>query len=194
MTYHPSKFWTLQLEATAPWTSSKQTDHAMSLVQVEKGWQNPSFALLYMNSLSVSYKPTLAPLRLTTCRHTISQITETTVPSKMSMSRRKQHWITAKIKRLAPRSVFLFNASLQQGTAPSAWKKEIFLKGDCRNPANYRSISLTSIWRSLSNISYIAESWNTSISTTCHRFGTRIRYTTGLQLGVRGRASLMAHF
>ena len=50
---------------------------------------------------------------------------------------------------ITPALTLLFNASLEQGTVPSVWKKAnvspIFKKGDRSNPANYRPISLTSV-------------------------------------------------
>lgn len=105
--------------------------------------------MLYRISLTVSYKTTLAALRYTTCRLALSHITETKVPSKMSISRRKQLWVTSKIKRLAQRSVFLVQrfSTTRNRTFRLEERKCIInlFNGDRRNPANYRIIYLTSV-------------------------------------------------
>ena len=50
---------------------------------------------------------------------------------------------------IAPAITLLYQASLNQGTVPSAWKRAlvvpIFKKGNRSSPANYRPISLTAI-------------------------------------------------
>ena len=50
---------------------------------------------------------------------------------------------------LSPALQLLFQASLDQGTLPTAWKKgfvvPIFKKGDRANPSNYRPVTLTSV-------------------------------------------------
>ena len=52
-------------------------------------------------------------------------------------------------KEIAPALTFIFQASLQQSSIPSDWKKAnvvpLFKKGDRAAPSNYRSVSLTCI-------------------------------------------------
>ena len=52
-------------------------------------------------------------------------------------------------KEIAPALTFIFQASLQQSSIPSDWKKAnvvpLFKKGDRAAPSNYRPVSLTCI-------------------------------------------------
>ena len=90
---------------------------------------------------------------------------------------------------LAPSLALLFNASLKQGCLPCDWKTALvtplFTKGNCSDPTNYRSVSLTSVCsKILERIIHshiMAHLYRHNILTHC-QYGFRTKHSTELQL------------